>query len=134
MCPADRRPLADSEVQDRSAAGEHTVEGGRHNGVMSLKASYHFEIDDLWVEGALLGRKEPIMRDGRRCWLQFPSDDDDFGIGKSSFPLDPIGASSGTVDEPRQRVAVRVVRVEVEIDTGLTAADIPPRGPTKRQH
>jgi hypothetical protein len=61
--------------------------------------------------------------------LIFPTDDDSFGMKQSDAGRPLTGSESGTVDLPRQAVGVATLRVEVELETDISADDIPMGGP-----
>lgn len=78
-----------------------------------LTVAYHFPVDELWVSAGLLGQSIDIERQGYRCRVVFPEDEASFGMAKG--PDGPLGgASSGTAENPRQRVAVAILRIEVD--------------------
>jgi len=95
-----------------------------------LTVAYHFPVDELWVSADLLGQSIPTERQGYRCRVVFPEDEASFGMANESDG--PLGGGwSGTIENPRQRVGVAILRVEVELATAIDADDIPLGGPVK---
>jgi hypothetical protein len=45
-----------------------------------FEAHFHFQVQDLWVDGSLLGTRHELTFDGRRAFLQLPAHRFDFGL------------------------------------------------------
>jgi hypothetical protein len=87
---------------------------------VTVTAAFHFEVQDLQISSELLGARIEIPGETRR-WLEFPADETSWGLGQS-HSQSAITGWSGTIDEPRKRLTVAVLRVTVEIDWDMTAA------------
>ena len=118
-------------IQVKSAAAPRTSRACTLPGTIeavTITAAYHFDVHDLWIESELLGSRLERTIDGRRCWIEVPLDETSFGLGAKGTPS-AIGGYSGTVDSPRQRLAVEILRVTVEIDSDITADEVLASGP-----
>ncbi|MET9079951.1 hypothetical protein ABZX95_49705 [Streptomyces sp. NPDC004232] len=45
-----------------------------------FEVHFHFPVQDLWVDGALLGTRQELTFDGRRAFVQLPAHVNDFGL------------------------------------------------------
>jgi hypothetical protein len=93
----------------------------------ALRAIFPFNAHGIWVERELLGHSYSTEEQGMPVHLTLPSDRDDF----RTWQLLPgegywaIGApSSGTVDDPDQRVSIYVVQISVDIDAAIDEATV----------
>jgi hypothetical protein len=85
-----------------------------------LTAVLYVEVDGLYVARELLGTTLQFQRQECDVTLQFPSDMNDFkGVVDDEF-WSAVGApSSGTKNDPEQRVSVNAMKVEVTGDSDL---------------
>jgi hypothetical protein len=83
--------------------------------LMSMLATHHFSVSDLWVSGSALGLTHSVTYQDHTCTVRLPSGPDDFDLGKYTNAHDrAIGGYWGP-SEAMTKGAVMLVRVDVEI-------------------
>lgn len=90
---------------------------------MTIRATFHFETNGLWVAADALGMRREVSFRGYKCFLQLPSRAADFDLDKYTprSDLRAMGAYR-EVDGVKTHAEVGLVRVDVEIEEDFTAA------------
>ena len=93
--------------------------------LMSMLATHHFSVSDLWVSGSALGLAHSVTYQDHKCTVRLPSGPDDFDLNKYTNAHDrAIGGYWGP-SEAMTKAAVMLVRVDVEMEGDLTADQMP---------
>ncbi len=88
----------------------------------------HFELDGMRINAELAGHREEIVFAGHSCAIVLPSEQEDFGVGRSPEYIPSITPILWR-DDTLVSYSVGMLRVEVRIDSYLTADHLPVGGP-----
>jgi hypothetical protein len=92
---------------------------------MSMLATHHFSVSELWVSESALGLTHSITYRGHKCTVYLPSSPRDFDLDKYTNAEErAIGGYVGP-SEAMTKAAVLLVRVDVEMEGDLTADQMP---------
>src|SRR5581483_2790865 len=88
----------------------------------------HFDVYDMRIRPDIAGSQHDIVFDGHTCRIVLPSKEADFGVSGSSQDFRAVSAVSWRGGEVTS-LSVEMIRVEVKVDSYLTADLFPSGGP-----